>query len=169
MKRKIIILISSIIVLFFLFLVWFDWRYSMDVIEPYEVNSMEEPHHLLIATQGSEFKNEITKRIVENLKEKPLHISVIDVTTINTIEITEWDVIVILHTWEIWEPQPDAESFLKAHYNSDKMIVMATSGDGGNMIEGVDGISGASLMEEVDERTDQLLGRINQLLNADQN
>lgn len=136
----------------------------MDVIEEQEINAETSAKRLLIASQGSEFKNTIVDGLIEKLSHEDIHIKVIDVTTISKEDADVWDAILIMHTWEKWEPQEDAKEFLDAHYDPDRMVVVATSGSGEQMIEGVDGISAASILDKTDETIDALYVKIRLIL-----
>ena len=153
-------ILGLLAVLFFGFLVWYQWRYSMDEVEPYAINHPEAEERVLIATQGSEYKNEVTNRLVEYLNDGERFIQVIDVTSIEGTNTSIWDAIVIMHTWEKWEPQVDASKFLKSNYDPNKVFVLATSGSGEQMIEGIDGISGASIMDDVDLHAETLAEQV---------
>jgi hypothetical protein len=163
--KKVLKWLAVLIVLLFAFLIWFDWRFSMDVIPGQEINSADLDKKILIASQGSEYKNTIVEGLIGKLGSEAVHIKVIDVTGIDEITVDDWDAIVVMHTWEIWQPQEDAKKFLNAHYNPAKIFVLATSGDGGNMIEGVNGISGASIMDDVDVHIESLYQSIHQVIN----
>ena len=128
----------------------------MDVIEAYDRNDPESPKKVLIATQGSKFKYAVTNKLVDELDHNDVYIKVIDVTNIEGVKVSDWDAIIIIHTWEMWAPQPDAEKFLSANYNPEKIFVLATSGGGEEMIEGVDGISGQSIIEEADQKAESI-------------
>ena len=66
MKRlkKILFRILAVMVAFFLFLVWYQYKYSMDDVNPYTVNAPTLDKKLLIATQGSDFKDKVTNGIL---------------------------------------------------------------------------------------------------------
>lgn len=163
MKRFLKIVIISL-VLIFGFLIWYKYTYSMDIIAERQINESSASKKILIASQGSEYKNALVDALIENLTEEDVFIQVIDVTTINTIEPAEWDLLIILHTFEIWKPQKDAAQFLANHYDKSKMIVLATSGSGDLAIDGIDGITGASLLDEVDAKKEIIVKRAKQIL-----
>ena len=160
MKKKILLALGGLLILLLLFFVWFDYTFSMDVVEGYEVNQSGEPNKLLIATQGSEYKKEIVDSIVKNYTDASVYIKVIDVSSLADVRPEAWDALIILHTWEVWKPEANAKKFLDTSYDADKMFVVATSGDGGNMIEGVDGITSASLLENVPDDVAKIISFI---------
>jgi hypothetical protein len=164
MKKKILIALGLIIVLGFGGLVWFDATYSMEDVESYELGNENAAQRVLIATQGSEFKNTITDSLTNYLNKAQVFVSVKDVKLLSEVENDNWDAIVIMHTYEIWEPQEDAAAYLKENYEAEKVIVFCTSGDGGNKIEGVDAISGASIMKDISNYVQQLKSKLKLVL-----
>ena len=140
---------GGFIFLIALALAWYQATYSMKVVHAYEINDSTFRHHVLIATQGSKFKDSIVSGVIQNLRSHPIYIKVIDVTSLSQVRIDEWDAIVVLHTWENWKAQKDAAEFLHRHGSSDKLVVVATSGAGSMKIEGVDAITSPSLLSEV--------------------
>ncbi|NOQ71735.1 MAG: hypothetical protein GQ574_07035 [Crocinitomix sp.] len=149
MKKKILIVIGLFIVFAFAGLVWFEATYSMDDVESYTIGNEEAEKTVLIATQGSEYKNKLTDSLVDFLTAYDIYISVKDVKLLPEVVVDDWDAIVIIHTFEIWKPQEDADAFLKEHYDAGKMIVHGTSATAGNKIEDVDAITGASIISDI--------------------
>lgn len=146
----------------------FLWRYasmhSMDEVRPFTVNDVGLQHHVLIATQGSAFKDSVVVDVISQLKAFPVHIKVIDVNQLSEINENEWSVIVILHTWEMFGPQEEAKKFVEQVTNTDKVIVISTSGSGEEALVALDGISSASLMIEVPSIADRIVMRVKTLL-----
>lgn len=137
----------------------------MGVVQSTEYNSPDLSQHLLIAAQDSEFKNSITTKVVEEFQEN-CYIKLIDVTELGDIESNEWDAIFILHVFEVWKPQRDVKAFMDKTRNRDKIFVFSTSGSGTELLENVDGISGASVLSEVDEKAQIVIDKINSILSA---
>jgi len=121
----------------------------MEPVATYEINDRNESQKILIATQGSEYKNDVVKDVVESLRGKTAYIKVIDVSLLQDVQPDQWNAIVVLHTWEIWKPEENARVFLKKYYSSEKIFVVTTSGSGEEKIEGVDAITGASILKDV--------------------
>ncbi|WP_027421386.1 hypothetical protein [Crocinitomix catalasitica] len=164
MKKKIIVGIISVLVLFFLFLVWFKATYSMEIIETFEQGNIENNTKVLIVSQGSEYKGKVVSGLLADELFEAVYFKVIDVTTVEGINPDEWDAFVLLHTWEIFEPQEQAEKFIAENYDANKMFVVSTSASGGNAIEGVDGITGASELNKVDEDVTTIKLWLNEVL-----
>lgn len=126
---------------------WYAGRYSMEPVAGFEVNSDTLSTRVLIATQGSEFKDAVVAIVIETLKAEPIYFKVIDVALLPTVSNTDWDAIVILHTWEYSEPPVTVRDFVSETSASGKIMVVTTSGSGAKM-EGVDGVSSASATSE---------------------
>lgn len=164
-KKKLLALSLLVIAVSFLFFTWYRLTYSMDEASSFEVNSHQLQNRLLIATQGSEFKNTITNSIVNYYKEDSIFIEVIDVTKLNKIDFDEYSAIVLIHTWENWKPPIEVETFIiknKAYKN--KIIVFTTSGNGSYQMEGVDAITGESKIENAELYSNQIIEKLNVLL-----
>ena len=167
MKRykKLLFAVLGMVLCFFLFLLWYQYRYAMDVVEPYTVNSSSLEKKLLIATQGSEFKNKVTQGIIQHFETDSIFIKVIDITSLEKIEPDVFDAIVLLHTWENWKPPVEVKLFVeRTKASKDKIIVMTTSGEGSYKMEEVDAIVGESNLVEAVAVTDRIITGITLIL-----
>ena len=167
MRKKVIIGIAALALTTFAFLTWYKFHYSMDVAESFEVNTPESKHRVLIATQGSEFKDVMAARIIEHLKKKNVYIKVIDVTALPQINDDKWNAILVLHTWENLKPQADSKVFLDRVQDLSKVIVLSTSGNGGHKIEGVHAITSASVMTDIPSHILDIKNRLDSILDRD--
>jgi rhodanese-related sulfurtransferase len=165
-KRKITLLLFVLAAaILFIALSWFKQHYSMSIAQPYSVTVEVPEHHVLVATQGSDFKNAVVEGVVAQLKGRPVNIQVIDVTELLNIKVDDWDAIVVLHTWENWQAEPTAKLFIEQQPNLNKIIVLTTSGDGHLKMPGVDAITSASLLQDVAKHVDLISRRIDKLFN----
>lgn len=162
--KKIVVLLIILIVSFFGFFIWYKNANSMEIAEPFEVNSPLLEQKILIATQGSKFKDKVVDGLVERLRDHSLYLKVIDVSSLPDIEEDDFIAIVLLHNWELQKPPEAIEQFLKESKNNKKIVVLATSGGSDTSREGVDVISGESIMGEAPERVDQLMSKLELLL-----
>lgn len=154
--------VAAVLVLGLLALYW--TRYSMAPAESFVVNDPTSPQRLLIATQGSTFKDAVVQGVVERLEQRPIYIEVLDVAGLAAIDESEWDAIVVLHTWELGSAQPDAAAFVARNKDAGKLVVLGTSGEGTFKIDDIDAISAASTMTDVPRRVAELVARIDALL-----
>ena len=147
--KKFTWLLGLIVLCIFAILTWYKIHYSMDIAEPFTVTVPQAKYKLLIATQGSAYKNAVLKGLISAAKKRKMSLEVIDVSSLSTVDIDEWSVIVIIHTWENWQPQANALEFAQRHPNTDKILYLSTSGKGDLKIPNVDAITSASLLKDV--------------------
>lgn len=165
-SRKILIVLTTLLLVGFVFLWWYDATFSMEVIDEQTFNDESASVHVLIASQGSEFKNQIVDEISLQFADEGYYVKVVDVTKIETENPKDFDAIVILHTWEKWNPQEEAAEYIGKHYSEEKFVVLATSGTGEEMIKGVDGIAGASILSDTPLHVHMIIGRVDEILHA---
>lgn len=157
MKRsKTISWILIVLSIIGLFAVWYDWQYSMDKAEEYQINASSADYSLLIATQGSEYKNSVTESIVEALSPEGIYINVIDVHNLKNQDPNDYNGIVIIHTIEMYKAPKCATEFV-AKTDRSKIFALATSGDGEYKMENVDGITSASPILDSKKHASQIV------------
>jgi hypothetical protein len=162
MIKKILIVVGGLILFFFGFLVWFNATFSMEEAKAFETNNSDAQFKVLIATQGSEYKDKLVEELIALNDE--VYFNVIDVTSLSDVMYTKWDAIILMHTWEIWEPEEHSAEFLEEHADAENIFVVSTSGGGDLMIPGVDGISGASSLTDVSKDAGKITSWIHQQL-----
>ncbi|MDA9069239.1 hypothetical protein N9B67_00995 [Algibacter sp.] len=164
-KKKITLSITVLGLLFILFAVWYKYQYSMDTAKSFEVNTSMLDRKLIIATQGSEFKNETTKNIVEFYKPDSIYIKVVDISSLSEIDPQNWNALVIMHTWENWKPPIDVKAFIdRTQAFQNKIVVLTTSGQGSFKMKGIDAITGESKLENTASFTHLIIERLDPLL-----
>jgi hypothetical protein len=136
------------------------------VIESYEMSNPEAKHRVLIASQGSSFKNALVDSINAYLKSRPIYFKVIDVTKLDSIQEEKWDAVVLIHTTEQWKLQPDVKAYLERVKDLNKIILVTTSGSGDwkTTDYDVDVITSASKSQELPILTHRIIDRIDSLL-----
>jgi predicted nucleotide-binding protein (sugar kinase/HSP70/actin superfamily) len=164
--KKILLGIALFAAASFGFMTWYAIHYSMERAREFEVNSRVTGSKILIATQGSAFKDAIVAGVIAHLKPREVYVRVIDVSNLSTVEESDWNAIVVIHTWQMHEPQPAAKRFIDRAQNLQKVIVLSTSGAGTFKIEGIDAISSASEMVDVPQRIAEIDTRIDALLGS---
>ncbi|MDL5510485.1 hypothetical protein QSE00_01570 [Arenibacter sp. M-2] len=163
--RKILLVLLSIALVFLVFMFWYQNEYAMDHVQEYEVNSPRENSKLLLATQGSEFKNAITTSIVDYYKTKSVYIKVMDVSALVGVNPSNYDALLLIHSWENWKPPSAVKSFMDRTMNyRDKMVVLTTSGKGSYKMEGVDAFTGESILDETPMYVGEIIEKLNPLL-----
>ena len=162
--RMFIWLIISIFVLFGVFMFWYRLTYSMGVCPAYSVNTPESSYSCLILSQGSDFKEALVDRVVENLKEEDVFIRVMDVTQMDAVNIRQWDATLIVHTWEYWLPPKPVRELFEKNVPLNSVLFYTTSGAGDGQVKGVDAITSASNLELVDQQADIATKRLSEIL-----
>jgi hypothetical protein len=140
----------------------------MEVASAFEVNDPAYPLHILIATQGSDFKDSVVSGVISDLRSKPLYIKVIDVSELSSIKEQEWTSMIILHTWEYSKPQQDAKDFIERIKDKKKLVVLTTSGEGSFKINDIDGITSASRPADITNNSKEITRRVNALLKTEE-
>jgi hypothetical protein len=167
--KKIGIIIVSALALLFILAILYKVEYSMENVTSFEVNTVSKhtDYTLLIATQGSAYKDSITKGIITHFQSQDVYIKVIDVTSLDDITAQEYTAILILHTWEMGEAPQQVVSFLNTCTSCDHIVVMSTSGDGVSKIQGIDALSGESILERAPERIEEIILKLEPFIDVD--
>lgn len=100
------------------------------VIQPFEINSPNATHKVLIASQGSGFKNMLVSGLVDKIKDSPTYIRVVDVSSLSEVDEADWNAVVLIHTTQYGRMQPDASKYLGRAKELGKVILVTTSGSG---------------------------------------
>jgi hypothetical protein len=161
MKACGIILISVFLIILILFLIYVYKNYPRK-IEPFEINKPELSNRILIASQGSEFKNALLTNLIGKIDNDSTYIKVINVSELNDVQDMDWKNIIIINTCIADKINKTANQFILQTNNTNTIIMLITAGDGGwkpiNL--SVDAISTASRVSYVEELT---LKMVNQL------
>ena len=163
-KKRALATVIIFIVFFLLFAMWYKYEYSMDKVSPYEINSPDLNSKFVIATQGSEFKDEVTKEVINYYKGDSIYIKVIDISMLPEIEPANYKVILLIHTWENWKPPIQIETFInRTKEFRGKVIVLTTSGKGTFKMKDVDAITGESKLENAKPISKQVIEKLEQV------
>ncbi len=109
--KNIVFFILFLIVVLSLGALWYMNAYTMDEAKAFEVHSPNLEKKLLVATQGSDFKNSVTAGIVEHYEQDSIYIKAIDVSDLANIDPKDFDALLIIHTWENWKPPKSVQTF----------------------------------------------------------
>jgi len=72
--QKTLLVTVAVAVAIFAFVGWYRLHYSMGVAQPFEVNDPHSQPRVLIATQGSEFKDAVVTAVVDHLKKRSAYV-----------------------------------------------------------------------------------------------
>lgn len=150
---------------FFLVGIWYISTYSMEEVKALEIHSPNLDKKLLIATQGSEFKNTVTNGIVNHYTSDSIYIKIIDISELESIDPDQFHAVVIVHTWENWKPPEIVKAFIEEYdHIKNKMVVLTTSGEGSYKMDNVDAMTGESIIRDAPRFVDSIVERLNRLL-----
>lgn len=164
--KKSLIGIAVVALVMLGFMIWYKVHFSMSPAREFEVKTPAAAAKVLIATQASAFKDSVVAGVVEHLGLRPAYVKVIDVSALSSVHEADWNAILVIHTWEMRQPQPDAKQFMERIGDHHKVIVLSTSGAGTLKLDGVDTISSASVMTDVPRRVAEIDSRIDAILDA---
>ena len=161
-------IISGIVTVVFILVGTYIIVNIQGVIEPFQVGNPDAAHKILIASQGSEFKDSILKNLVQELETENNYLYIVDCTKLNDENNADWDAIIIIHSAQVHKMPKDAELFLKQSVDLSNVILVSTSGAGDDKIEGfeVDAISTASRISIAHKIINWLLPKIESKLNG---
>lgn len=163
---RVLVWIAVVAVALAAFAYWYRATYSMGVARAFTVEGPVAGPRVLIATQGSRFKDAVVARVVEGLKARKVSLSVIDVSSLSSVNDDEWNAIVLIHTWEMGKPPPAVRAFVDRAQAGGRIVALTTSGDGDYRLAGVDAIASASRDEDVSARADAIVQRVSAILDA---
>ena len=120
---------------------------------------------ILIASEKSDYKNQLVKMLSETLKKKGFYIKVIDVTydsaPIDSVKIDDWKSIIIINSIKAGRLNWYVENFIVSN-NLDSKIVLINISDSGDAKtdHNIDAITTASNMNQIETIKDLILDRV---------
>jgi hypothetical protein len=171
MKRWIkilLIVISTPAVLFVVLLgayIIMNWQ---GVIDPYQVGDPAAPQKILIASQGSDFKNTLLEDIVKQLKSDDVYMSIIDCTSLKEDNVKDWNAVVIIHTTKVHQIPKYVSGYLQQFPDLSNFVLVSTSGGGDEVVTEfeVDSISAASWMPDAEEIAARVVSKVENILTS---
>lgn len=154
MKKWIKILIGIVatpVLLFAILLVVYILMNRQGVIEPFQVGDSKAENRILIASQGSEFKNNLVEKLVDEYKDSENFLSVIDCTELDKENHEYWTAVIIIHTMQIHKMPKEARAFIAEENDLARLMLVSTSGGGDDMVTDfdVDAICAPSRMSKI--------------------
>jgi len=145
-------ILAGIGLIIVLFSAWYCLKFWPRQADELEFGNSEYARHVLISTQGSDYKEAVVQRLVEQLGTDSIYIKVTDVSNLETISPIDWADIIILNTSIADQMSSSTSDFLERVGPSDKIMVVTTSGGGDFTPPNlkVDGITTASRMNETE-------------------
>lgn len=173
MKKWIKILIGIVatpILLFAILLVVYILMNRQGIIEPFEVGDSKAENRILIASQGSEFKNSLVEKLIDEFKDSDNFLSVIDCTELEKENHEYWDAIIIIHTMQIHKMPKEAQLFLAEEKDLSRIMLVSTSGGGDDFVTDfdVDAISTPSRASVTPQIIDWVSVKVDDILKSEE-
>ncbi len=147
-----------------LFMVWYNQDVSKSSVEPYVSNNPVFEKSLLIATAQGNFPEKIARETTNHFKSH-YNIAVMDLSALPEIDAKTYDGILLIHTWEKWNPPSEIVSFVNATRDLNaKIVVLAASSRGSSQTDDVDGISEARDAEDASFYVKEAIAQIDPIL-----
>ena len=120
---------------------------------------------LLIASQQSDFKDLIVKKMSNDLNSDYCFLKRIDVAALNNESDQNYDAVVIINVMKFMNIDKEVKDYLSHITDKTKFVVLTTTGKKGRVVEiaGIDAISSASATEKSDQLADDLSARVRRL------
>ncbi len=164
--KRVLIVLGSLIILFLIAFGVYLFVNIQDVAEAFEVGSPDSGRKILIATQGSEYKNLMVDTLTSRLEGEDVYISVIDISGLSEIGQKDWDAEIIIHTTEGYRLPEVVKEYLGRVENPDEVLLLITSGSGEWKPEDckVDVLTSASKVADISELANRIEDKVNSLL-----
>lgn len=120
---------------------------------------------VLVVLQKTSFKNDVADALSRYFQSKAIESEVIDLGNLRSINEKDWNAIIILQTWEDWEPQPEITELVNKASPREKVIVLTTSDTGQEKLSGIDAISSASSKSETEIVANKIIERLEKIIN----
>jgi len=165
LSRKIAVLAWLLTGVLLIFLIWYNQYYSKEDALTYDIKFPGFNQRVLIASQGSPFKDSIIAGISDRYKSVPVAIEDMDITALENTDLSEFDVILIMHRWEAGAPSETVQAFMDKNSGpKHKIVVLTTSWNGLEKMKNSDAITGASVVEDAPIFTEMIIKRLDPLL-----
>lgn len=164
--KKVLIVLGSLVLLMVIMFGVYLFVNRQGVAESFEVGSADMSKKILIASQGSEFKDLMVDTLTSRLKGEDVYISVIDISKLKEINQKDWDAQIIIHTTESWKLPDPVKEYLDRIENPEEVILLITSGSGEWEPEAceVDILTSASKIDDIPGFANVITNKVNSLL-----
>jgi hypothetical protein len=138
-------------------------RHRMTPVATWEAGAPTLPQRVLIATQGSAFKDSLVAELAARLGRQGMYVKVADVTALAVANERDWHAVVIVHTWEFGRAPRQVSDFVGRSTDPERIFAVTTSGSGRERLPGVDVVSSASVMVDAPALAGALAAKIGAL------
>jgi len=167
--KKVLIVLGSLIILAVITSGVYLLIHRQGVADSFEVGAAGMNKKILIASQGSKYKNLMIDTLTSRLKGEDVYISVIDISGLNEIDQEDWDAQIIIHTTEGYRVPEPVKEYLGRIENPDEVMLLITSGSGKWKPEDckVDILTSASKVTDITGLANSIVDKVSSLLIED--
>ncbi len=119
-------------------------------LEPAEYNDPSLPRRLLVAARRSDFKAEVVRLLVDDLRGDRVYIRVIGVNQLRHAAANQYQAVVIVSTTMAWTLDPKVTRFLERMADKSRVVLITTSSDG-EWLPGKDAYDALSAASRIDD------------------
>lgn len=159
------IVIASLIVALFMAGTIFKLGWGQKEARIFEVNTPAASKKIVIASQGSNFKNKLGNLILNEPDFSQFYFKGIDVKQLGEIDNDAWDAVVVITTVEGGKLPRTATKFLTEAGDAQNIRLVITSGGGSLVPEGItiDAYTSASAEKDLTQISQAIINAVKQL------
>jgi len=135
-------------------------------IKEMTINNLDAPHKIVIASNGSDFRDGIRDKIIRKYSDN-CYIEVINLDKLQEVEYDRYDAILVMDAIIAWgKLNPEMRNYIDSLGDKKKIVLFLSAGDEELQYSynGVDAISSASVVEEEEKAVREITGKIDALL-----
>ena len=139
-------------------------------VQPFTAGDINAATRVLIATQSSEFKEDIVAKIIKAFEKEPVYIRIIGIQKLKHESVDDFQAIIIIDTCIAWRMSDAAANFIKKikSREKEKIILLSTADDEDWLPEkaGVDAVTSASKPDKSNQIANIIIKRIRMRLES---
>lgn len=162
MLKKLLLGAGLLLAVLVLFCAGYWLKYRQGVIAGSSIETPGATRRMLIASQGSEYKEALVRKLVAQLQADSVAVRLVDVTQLPTVREAEYDAAILICSIEYYAAQKDVAAYIAAAQRPERIVLHTTSGQGDMPPRQcrIDAITGASQAEVLDDKAAAILARL---------
>jgi hypothetical protein len=162
MLKKLLLGAGILLAALVLFCVGYWLNYSQGVIAGSSIETPGATRCLLIASQGSDYKEALVRKLVARLQADSASVRLVDVTQLPTVNEADYAAAILICSIEYYAAQKDVAAYIAAAQRPERIVLHTTSGQGDMRPQQcrIDALTGASRSELLDDQAAAILARL---------
>lgn len=153
---------------FLLFLSCSPYNIAHHSVRTAEYGNPASEKRVLIATQGSDFKDVLVKGVTDSLVAHGAHVRVVDIRKLPKASSPRYDAYFIVYALQVGTEQRQAREFVERGEYGDRTVVVRTQGEFSDVWpparEDVDAVTAASKQDELAPLIERMSGSLGAIL-----